>query len=53
MKDNEKDIVIKDKFLEQNDRNIEDFQAIKDFFLDLKQSSFHLSYAEELYLIIF
>ncbi|MFP3254733.1 MAG: hypothetical protein RXN95_06650 [Hydrogenobaculum sp.] len=50
MKDNEKDIVIKDKFLEQNDRNIEDFQTIKDFFLDLKQSSFYLSYAEELYL---
>ncbi len=28
----------------------EDFNVIKDYFLDLKQSTFYLSYAEELYL---
>lgn len=52
MENDEKDIVVRenDKPSGQEYRNTEDFQIVKDFFLDLKQSTFYLSYAEELYL---
>ncbi|MGC8649442.1 MAG: hypothetical protein ACP5S8_00545 [Hydrogenobaculum sp.] len=52
MENDEKDVVIKenDESLGQEYRNTEDFETVKDFFLDLKQSTFYLSYAEELYL---
>ncbi|MGC8676987.1 MAG: hypothetical protein ACP5UF_02030 [Hydrogenobaculum sp.] len=52
MENDEKDVVIKenDESLGQEYRNTEGFETVKDFFLDLKQSTFYLSYAEELYL---